>query len=142
MASASGAEPFRFTERPLPERGIAPDALSVRPCGLLAEAEARVTVLLAKLPARDASIVVMPAAWSAGMKSLLSVTVPNDRLGCLQDIHWPSGGWGYFPTYTLGAMTAAQIFDAACKAEAAILPGIGKGDFNPLVGWLRANDSP
>lgn len=81
----------------------------------------------------------LPAAWNDGMKSLLGVTVPNDRLGCLQDIHWPSGGWGYFPTYTLGAMTAAQIFDAACTAEPAILPGIGKGDFSPLLGWLRAN---
>jgi carboxypeptidase Taq len=81
----------------------------------------------------------LPAAWNEGMKSLLGVTVPDDRLGCLQDIHWPSGGWGYFPTYTLGAMTAAQIFDAACQAEPGILPGIGKGDFDPLVGWLRAH---
>lgn len=81
----------------------------------------------------------LPAAWNAGMTELLGVTVPNDRLGCLQDVHWPSGGWGYFPTYTLGAMTAAQIFDAACKAVPDILPGIGRGDFAPLVGWLRAN---
>jgi len=91
------------------------------------------------LIADEMPLAELPAAWNAGMKSLLGVTVPNDRLGCLQDIHWPSGGWGYFPTYTLGAMTAAQIFDAACKAETAILPGIGKGDFSPLVGWLRAN---
>ncbi len=91
------------------------------------------------LIADEMPLAELPAAWNAGMKSLLGVTVPNDRLGCLQDIHWPSGGWGYFPTYTLGAMTAAQIFDAACKAESAILPGIGKGDFSPLVGWLRAN---
>ncbi|WP_038368399.1 carboxypeptidase M32 [Bosea sp. UNC402CLCol] len=81
----------------------------------------------------------LPAAWNDGMKSLLGVTVPDDRRGCLQDIHWPSGGWGYFPTYSLGAMTAAQIFDAATRAEPGILPGIGKGDFAPLVGWLRAN---
>lgn len=81
----------------------------------------------------------LPTAWNEGMKTLLDVTVPNDRLGCLQDIHWPSGGWGYFPTYSLGAMTAAQIFDAACRAEPDILPAIGKGDFTPLVGWLRAN---
>uniref|UniRef100_A0A9E7ZY45 Metal-dependent carboxypeptidase n=1 Tax=Bosea sp. NBC_00436 TaxID=2969620 RepID=A0A9E7ZY45_9HYPH len=91
------------------------------------------------LIADEMPLAELPSAWNAGMKSLLGVTVPNDRLGCLQDIHWPSGGWGYFPTYTLGAMTAAQIFDAACKAEASILPGIGKGDFSPLVGWLRTN---
>jgi carboxypeptidase Taq len=81
----------------------------------------------------------LPAAWNDGMKTLLGVVPPNDRLGCLQDIHWPSGGWGYFPTYTLGAMTAAQIFDAANRAEPDILPAIGRGDFAPLVGWLRAN---
>ncbi|MDP3256187.1 MAG: carboxypeptidase M32, partial [Bosea sp. (in: a-proteobacteria)] len=81
----------------------------------------------------------LPAAWNAGMTELLGVSVPNDRLGCLQDVHWPSGGWGYFPTYTLGAMTAAQIFEAACQAQPAILPGIGRGDFAPLLSWLRAN---
>lgn len=91
------------------------------------------------LIAGEMALVDLPTAWNEGMKTLLGVTVPNDRLGCLQDIHWPSGGWGYFPTYTLGAMTAAQIFDAACQADPGILPGIGKGDFIPLVTWLRAN---
>jgi carboxypeptidase Taq len=81
----------------------------------------------------------LPAAWNAGMQELLGITPPDDRLGCLQDIHWPSGGWGYFPTYTLGAMTAAQLFDAACRAEPDTLPGIARGDFAPLVGWLRTN---
>jgi carboxypeptidase Taq len=81
----------------------------------------------------------LPFAWNAGMKALLGVTPPDDRRGCLQDVHWPSGGWGYFPTYTLGAMTAAQIFEAACKAEPEILPSIGRGDFSPLVGWLHSH---
>lgn len=81
----------------------------------------------------------LPAAWNAQMQELVGVTPPDDRLGCLQDVHWPSGGWGYFPTYTLGAMTAAQIFDAAKRADADILPGIARGDFKPLVTWLRAN---
>lgn len=81
----------------------------------------------------------LPAAWNQGMRDLLGVTPPDDRLGCLQDIHWPSGGWGYFPTYTLGAMTAAQIFEAANHAVPDILPAIGRGDFAPLVTWLRAH---
>jgi len=81
----------------------------------------------------------LPEAWNEGMRSLLGITPPDDRLGCLQDVHWPSGGWGYFPTYTLGAMTAAQLFEAACKAEPDILPSIARGDFAPLVGWLRTN---
>lgn len=79
----------------------------------------------------------LPEAWNEGMRTLLGITPPDDRLGCLQDVHWPSGGWGYFPTYTLGAMTAAQLFEAACKAECDIMPGIARGDFAPLVGWLR-----
>lgn len=81
----------------------------------------------------------LPAAWNQGMRDLLGIVPPDDRNGCLQDIHWPSGGWGYFPTYTLGAMTAAQLFDAACRAKPEILPAIGRGDFAPLVAWLRAN---
>ena len=81
----------------------------------------------------------LPAAWNDGMKALLGVTPPSDKVGCLQDIHWPSGGWGYFPNYTLGAMTAAQLFDAALRADPDILPAIGRGDFGPLVAWLRAN---
>jgi carboxypeptidase Taq len=89
--------------------------------------------------AGDLALADLPGAWNEQMRALLGVVPPDDRLGCLQDIHWPSGGWGYFPTYTLGAMTAAQVFDAACRAEPEILPAIGRGDFAPLVGWLRAN---
>lgn len=91
------------------------------------------------LIADDMPLAELPAAWNAGMQELLGITPPDDRLGCLQDIHWPSGGWGYFPTYTLGAMTAAQLFDAACRAEPDTLPGIARGDFAPLVGWLRTH---
>jgi len=79
----------------------------------------------------------LPAAWNDGMRRLLGLQPPSDRLGCLQDIHWYDGAWGYFPTYTLGAMAAAQIFDAAMRDDADILPGIGRGDFTALVGWLR-----
>jgi carboxypeptidase Taq len=73
------------------------------------------------------------------MSTLLGVEVPDDRHGCLQDIHWAVGSIGYFPTYTLGAMAAAQLFAAAKAQDAAILPGIAKGDFRPLLRWLRAN---
>jgi carboxypeptidase Taq len=73
------------------------------------------------------------------MRKLLGITPPNDRLGCLQDIHWYDGAWGYFPTYTLGAMAAAQIFQAAVAADPAIPDCIARGEFTPLVTWLRAN---
>ena len=52
----------------------------------------------------------------AVMAALLGVTPPDDARGCLQDIHWYDGAWGYFPTYTMGAMTAVQLFDAASRA--------------------------
>jgi carboxypeptidase Taq len=79
----------------------------------------------------------LPGAWSDGMTELLGLTPPDDRLGCLQDIHWYDGAWGYFPTYTLGAMTAAQLYAAALAAVPEIPEAIGRGDFAPLMAWLR-----
>lgn len=81
----------------------------------------------------------LPDAWNRGMGELLGIVPPDDRLGCLQDIHWYDGAWGYFPTYTLGAIAAAQIFAAAVDAEPAIRPGVERGEFAPLVGWLRTH---
>ena len=79
----------------------------------------------------------LPGAWNEGMAELLGLTPPDDRLGCLQDIHWYDGAIGYFPTYTLGAMTAAQLFAAARDAAPEIPAGLAEGDFAPLMAWLR-----
>ena len=81
----------------------------------------------------------LPAAWNDGMRNLLGITPPTDREGCMQDIHWYDGAWGYFPTYTLGAMTAAQIFKAACDQNENIMIDIRKGIFEPLRAWLTKN---
>jgi carboxypeptidase Taq len=89
--------------------------------------------------AGDLPLADLPGAWNEGMRDLLGIVPADDSLGCLQDIHWPDGGWGYFPTYTLGALAAAQLFAAARRAEPGLLEAIGKGDFSPLLGWLRAN---
>jgi carboxypeptidase Taq len=89
--------------------------------------------------AGDLALADLPGAWRDGMQELLGIAPPDDRQGCLQDIHWYDGAWGYFPTYTLGAMIAAQLFDAAKRADPAILPSIARGDFAPLLRWLRAN---
>lgn len=81
-------------------------------------------------------LVDLPDAWNQGMRDLLGITPPDISLGCLQDIHWPSGAWGYFPTYTLGAMMAAQLF-AAARRDLPDLDGqIGRAEFAPLVAWL------
>lgn len=87
----------------------------------------------------DLKVADLPGAWREGMLELVGIAPPDDASGCMQDIHWMDGTIGYFPTYTLGAMTAAQLFDAACAADADILPGIGRGDFAPLLAWLRPN---
>ena len=89
------------------------------------------------LIADDMKLADLPQAWNSGMKELLGVVPPDDRRGCLQDIHWPDGGWGYFPTYTMGAMAAAQLFQAAKRQDRNIEPGIAGGDFKPLMAWLK-----
>ena len=91
------------------------------------------------LIAKELTIADLPAAWNEGMQELLGITPPDDRRGCLQDIHWYDGAIGYFPTYTLGAMTAAQLFDAARKALPDLDGDLSSGRFAPLVGWLREN---
>src|SRR5690606_34080526 len=78
--------------------------------------------------AGDLDVADLPGAWNEGMRELLGVTPPDDRLGCLQDIHWYDGAIGYFPTYTLGAMMAAQLFASATAQQPDILPGIARGD--------------
>ncbi|MFT6558136.1 carboxypeptidase M32 [Sneathiella sp.] len=85
----------------------------------------------------DLKVKDLPGAWNEGMMSLLGVTPPNDRLGCLQDIHWPGGAIGYFPTYTMGALAAAQLFEAARNDLSDMHADIRAGKFEPLVDWLK-----
>jgi carboxypeptidase Taq len=79
----------------------------------------------------------LPAAWNEKFAKMFGLTPPDDRQGCLQDIHWSMGGLGYFPTYTLGNLYAAQFMDAA-RAQ---LPGLeadfARGQFGRLKGWLN-----
>lgn len=81
----------------------------------------------------------IPAAWNVMFEELVGIKVTDDAHGCLQDIHWYDGGFGYFPTYTLGAMTAAQIYQAANTALSGLQSQIRAGDFKPLLHWLREN---
>ena len=78
----------------------------------------------------DMSITDLPDAWDAGMKQYLGLsTKDNYRDGVMQDVHWPSGAFGYFPAYTLGSLIAAQLFNAAKKARPDILDQISTGNF-------------
>jgi carboxypeptidase Taq len=87
----------------------------------------------------DLALEDLPGAWNDGLKDLLGVIPPNHTLGCLQDIHWYDGAWGYFPTYTLGALAAAQLFQALERAVPEIRQQIGRGEFGALFSWLREN---
>jgi carboxypeptidase Taq len=80
----------------------------------------------------------IPALWDAKMRELLGLdTRGNFKDGPLQDVHWPSGLFGYFPCYSLGAMYAAQWFAAMRRATPDLDARIGGGDFAPVFDWLR-----
>jgi carboxypeptidase Taq len=87
----------------------------------------------------DLEIADIPQAWNALSKELLGIVAPSDTLGCLQDMHWAIGLFGYFPTYTLGALNAAQLFAKAKQDDPQLLPNLSRGDFSSLIRWTRAN---
>jgi carboxypeptidase Taq len=78
----------------------------------------------------------LPGAWAELYQRYLGITPANDRTGCLQDGHWSEGLIGYFPTYTLGNVYAAQLFDAAERAVGPLEESFAAGDFRPLRAWL------
>ena len=84
----------------------------------------------------DLAVADLPGAWADGLHALLGIVPPDDRLGCLQDIHWYEGLFGYFPSYTLGAMAAAQLMAAARRALPGLDRAFARGDLSPLRGWL------
>ena len=91
------------------------------------------------LVAGDLAVADLPGAWNDGMAALLGIVPPDDAQGCLQDIHWYDGGFGYFPSYTLGAMAAAQLMAAARRAVPELDAALARGEHAPLLGWLRAH---
>lgn len=81
----------------------------------------------------------VPAEWARKMREGLSLEVPSDAKGCLQDIHWSLGYFGYFGTYSLGAMAAAQLFKASERDIPDLRNQIRQGQFAPVREWLRVN---
>ena len=79
----------------------------------------------------------LPATWNAKMQEYLGLTPPSDARGVLQDIHWSAGLFGYFATYTLGNVIAAQLWDRFGAVYAERDAAIGRGDFSALLSWLR-----
>ena len=81
----------------------------------------------------------LPTLWNERMDAYLGITPPNDADGVLQDVHWSQALIGYFPTYTLGNLMAAEFFEAAQRQFPALWDDIAAGDFSRLLGWLRSN---
>jgi carboxypeptidase Taq len=81
----------------------------------------------------------LPELWNSKMKEYLGIIPPNDALGCLQDCHWPCGLVGYFPSYTFGAIIAAQLMGKIKTVMPNISEDIAKGDLSRIREWLRDN---
>jgi carboxypeptidase Taq len=79
----------------------------------------------------------VPGAWDEKMRGYLGITPPQPSKGVLQDVHWSSGYVGYFPTYTLGNLYAAQFFEAAGRELGDLDAMFARGEFRPLLDWLR-----
>jgi len=87
--------------------------------------------------AGELDVADLPEAWNAKYGALLRIEPPDDAKGCLQDVHWSAGLFGYFPTYSLGNVYAAQLYEAA-ERDVGDLPGkFAKGEFAPFVEWMR-----
>jgi carboxypeptidase Taq len=104
------------------------------PLHIMLRYELEKQLLSGELAVRD-----LAEAWNAGMEQRLGIRPTNDVEGVLQDIHWAVGSFGYFPSYALGAVIAAQLYDSL-RAE---LPGLDEqlahGEFSGLFGWLRTH---
>jgi len=104
------------------------------PLHIMLRYELEKQLLSGELAVRD-----LPEAWNAGMEQRLGIRPTDDVEGCLQDIHWAIGSFGYFPSYALGAVIAAQFYESL-RAE---LPGLDEqlahGEFGGLIGWLRTH---
>ncbi len=81
----------------------------------------------------------IPDLWNTTFKEMFELDVPDDAHGCLQDVHWSHGSFGYFPTYTLGNLNAAQLFSAARESLPGLDQQLAAADYSHLCSWLREN---
>lgn len=81
----------------------------------------------------------VPSEWNRLYKEYLNVDVPNDQMGCLQDVHWSGGMIGYFPSYALGSAYGAQMLDKMCQELGDVYLQVEKGDLSQVTDWLKRN---
>jgi carboxypeptidase Taq len=89
------------------------------------------------LVANELSVEDVPEAWKAKYREYLGIEPPDDADGCLQDVHWSAALIGYFPTYSLGNLYAAQFFQQADQIVGGLHAQFERGEFRPLLDWLR-----
>ncbi len=104
------------------------------PLHIMLRYEIEKQLLSGELAVRD-----LPEAWNAGMEQRLGIRPANDMEGCLQDIHWAVGSFGYFPSYALGAVIAAQLYESLRTDVPALDEQLARGEFSGLLDWLRTN---
>jgi len=104
------------------------------PLHIMLRYELEKQLLSGELAVRD-----LAEAWSAGMEQRLGIRPSNDLEGCLQDIHWAVGSFGYFPSYALGAVIAAQLYESLRAEVQGLDEQLARGEFSGLLGWLRTN---
>jgi len=112
--------------------GLEPELVAAKT--LTSRFELEQQILAGQLAVKD-----LPEAWNAGMDAKLGVRPANDAEGCLQDIHWAVGSFGYFPSYALGAMIAGQLYEALLTDQPGIEDEFASGKFTSLFEWLRKN---
>lgn len=88
---------------------------------------------------KDESVECLPDIWNHNFKKIFNFNVTNDNVGCLQDIHWYHGDFGYFPTYTIGALIAAQLRYTIEKKNSNFRTLLEFGEFNQITNWLKKN---
>ncbi|HTD08332.1 MAG TPA: carboxypeptidase M32 [Solirubrobacteraceae bacterium] len=117
--------------------GVEPSAVRVSadpltyPLHIILRFELELALIHGELAVAD-----LPAAWNDGMRRLLGVEVPSDALGCLQDVHWGAGSFGYFPSYALGCLIAAQLWEALQVELGPREEDLRRGEVAPIQQWL------
>jgi carboxypeptidase Taq len=117
--------------------GVEPSAIRVSadpltyPLHIILRFELELALIHGELTVAD-----LPAAWHDGMRRLLGVEVPSDALGCLQDVHWGAGSFGYFPSYALGCLIAAQLWEALQAELGPREDDLRRGEVAPIQQWL------
>lgn len=104
------------------------------PLHIMLRYELEKQLLSGELAVRD-----LPEAWNAGLEQRLGIRPASPVEGCLQDIHWAVGSFGYFPSYALGAVIAAQLYESLRADVEALDDQLARGEFGGLLGWLRDN---